>query len=265
MGTAPKLPVLRVVGESIRDIALNLGGLCRIAWPYYALAAALTLGARLFLGDSWIGELGGGTAGIVLSLGLLACAVRWQRHVVVAEPLRGIAPLDGRVTRYFLWSLALGVICAVPAAGAMLVGLATGAVGRTPEGATPFALGLPGLALLAAGVLAGLYLFVRLGPVLPAASVGQRGVGLRAAWAMTRGQFLPLAGIVVLVALGVFIVGAIAALFEAVFRAAVEAPAGAVTPAGAALDAVLDLLASVLFASVVAHIYRRLMVPPAAA
>lgn len=263
MDTASKLPVLRVVGEALRDVTFNLGGLARIAWPYYALAAVLTLVASLAFGGPWIGELGGGAAGIVLSLGALACAVRWQRHVVLAEPLRGIAPLDRRVARYFLWSLALGVVCAVPAACAMLLGLATGAIRRGADGTAPFALGITGTGLLAAGVLLGLFLFVRLGLVLPAASVGDRRVGPRIAWAASRGQLLPLAGIVALLALGVGMLGAVAGLFDAVFRSAADGGDTA-TMAGAVLDALLDLITAVLGASVLAQVYRRLIGPPAA-
>ncbi len=255
----PPLPVLRVAGEAIRDVAFNVRGLCRIAWPYYALAGAMALAAWLAFGGSWAGEFGVGSAGVVVSLGALACAVRWQRHVVTGEPLRGTAPLDARVLRYFLWSLLLGVICAVPVAGTFLLGLAAGPIRRTPEGPTPFALSEAGVALLALGALGGLFLFVRLGLVLPAASVGDRRTGLRSAWAASRGQLLPLAGIVGLLALGIGVLGGVGGLFDAVFRAATDAPEGSTTPWGLALDAALDLLTAVLGASVVANVYRRLV------
>ena len=244
METTAKLPVLRVVGEALRDVAFNLGGLCRIAWPYYALAAALTLAASLIWDGSWVGEIGSGMAGVVVSTGILACAVRWQRHVVVAEPLRGIAPLDRRVVGYFLWSLGFGLLCGIPPACAMLLGLATGAILHTPDGPAPFALGIPGVVLLAGGVLCGLLLFVRLGLVLPAASVGDRRIGLRAAWKASRGQLVPLAGIVILLALGLGLLGAVAGLFDAVFRSAAGS-GGSATVAGVVIDALLDLVTAV--------------------
>ena len=86
-------------------------GLARIAWPYYALAAVSAVLGFALTGGSVVAEaaaavLGPGTASILTALAVLACTVKWQRHVVLAEPLAGIAPLNGRVLRYCLWSVA---------------------------------------------------------------------------------------------------------------------------------------------------------------
>src|SRR5687768_5435329 len=46
-----KLPVLGLVGEALRDVFGNLAGLVRIAWPYYALAAALVLAGAVLASE----------------------------------------------------------------------------------------------------------------------------------------------------------------------------------------------------------------------
>jgi hypothetical protein len=266
-----KLPVLGLVGEALRDVFGNLAGLVRIAWPYYALAAALVLAGALLASEEPDGTptltgavapaLGGGTAVTILSLCALACIVRWQRHVILGEPLRGIAPLNGRVLRYFLWSVALGLSCAVPLAAAGLAGFSAGLITRTPAGETPYAVGMPGLLLLGAAALVALALFIRLSLVLPAVSADDRSMSLRRSWAATRGNGLRLLGVMVLLALGLGLLGMAAGLLQAALDTAAGGSTGPLAPTslgGAAANAALDLLTAVIGASVAAGIYRRL-------
>lgn len=248
-----KLPVLGVAVAAWRDVLGNLPGLARIAWPYYALAAALiVLGSVAGQGDRPAGFLapllGEGVAGIVLALCTLACAVRWQRHVVLAEPLRGIAPLDGRALRYAFWNVAVGLIAALPMAASALAGYAAGAVVVGAEGETPFMVGPAGLALLAAGALAALTLLMRLGLVPVGVSVGDPGMGFRRSWGATRGNGLRLLGVMLLLipTFGAFAwVGALPSLW-------LDAAAASV------IQALVDLVTGMVAASALAGIYRRL-------
>jgi hypothetical protein len=268
-----KLPVLGLIGAAWRDVLGHLPGLARIAWPYYALALALSLlaattepaGAN---GDGGLSgtiawALGAGTAGIVLSLCVLACAVRWQRHVVLAEPLVGIAPLNRRVLRYVWRSIVVGLITASPVVAAGLVGHALGAITATPEAAAPFGIDAAGIGLIVLGMAAAVVLLMRLGLAPVGASVDDGSMGLRASWAATRGHDLRLFGTMVLLALGFGLLGAVGALLQALIAAVgafVAAPAatGAATAAGAVLDALLDLITGMVAASLFAHIYRLL-------
>jgi hypothetical protein len=276
MRATEPLPVLRLIGESLRDVFGHLDGLARVAWAYYALAAALVLlglaATRAAEGTIAAGALAGafaaGTAEVVLSLAVLACVVRWQRHVALDEPLRGTAPLDGRVLRYSLRSVLLGLICSLPAAAAALLGFATGAIVRDPEGGdAPFGIGGAGIALLAGGTVVALLLFARLNLVLPAASVGDRCLNLGGSWAATRGHGLRLLAVFLLLLSGLGLLGAVAGMLEALVGAVADAtaePNGPSTPsaaplvAGAVVDAALDLLAAVVGASATARIYLRL-------
>src|SRR4051794_41944816 len=57
MPATEPLPVLRLFGDALGDVLGHLGGLARIAWPYYALAAVCLIGGgalmmRLILG--WV-------------------------------------------------------------------------------------------------------------------------------------------------------------------------------------------------------------------
>jgi hypothetical protein len=282
MRATEPLPVLGLIGESLRDVFGRLGGLARIAWAYYALAAALVLlglTAGRAAGETMpAGALAAafavGTAEIVLSLAVLACIVRWQRHVALDEPLRRTAPLDGRVLLYFLRSVLLGLICSLPAAAAALLGFATGAIVRNPDGSgAPFGIGTAGITVLAGGTILGLLLFARLNLVLPAASVGDRELGLHGSWAATRGHGLRLLAVFLLLLSGLGLLGAVAGMLEALVGAVADAtagPDGAGAPsaaplvAGAVLDAALDLLAAVVGASATARIYLRLAPGPRA-
>lgn len=255
-----RLSLLDPIGEAMRDVGGHLGGLARIAWPYYALAAGLGLLATS--GGEALATLGHGTAGIVISLGVLACVVRWQRHALLDEPLSGIAPLDARVLRYFLWSVCLCLVAALPVALAGGLGLATGLIQGSSGTDQPLRLGMPGIALLVSAGLVGLYLFARLCLVLPAVSVDNRSLRLRAAWAASRGHGLALLGVLVLLALGLGLLGGVAGLLEAVLRSASDGSTAPMPSAGVVLNHLVDLVTAVLGASVIAAIYRRLVQGP---
>lgn len=255
-----RLSVLEPIGEAMRDVGGHLGGLARIAWPYYALAAGLALLATL--GGEALAALGDGTAGIVISLGVLACVVRWQRHTLLGEPLSGIAPLNTRVLRYFVWSVCLCLISAAPVALAAGLGFATGLIRESSGTDQPFRIGMPGIALLVSAGLIGLFLFGRLCLVLPAVSVDNRSLRLRAAWSASRGHGLTLLGVLVLLALGLGLLGSVAGLLEAVLQAASDGNTAPMVSAGVVLDHLVDLVTAMLGASVIAAIYRRLVQAP---
>ena len=175
------LNVLGFVGDALRDVFGQLAGLARIAWAWYALAAAfallgLALATSSPLGDLVASIVGGGTVQVILSLAVLACVVRWQRHIVLGEPLRGMAPLNRPVLRYAVWSLALGLICLLPVVVAGLIAFATGAITSNDPGETPFSIDIGGIALLAIGGLLALLLFARLNLVLPGGERRRSGV-----------------------------------------------------------------------------------------
>lgn len=256
------LPVLRLLADAMRDLLGNLGGLARIAWPYYALAAACIVGGFALSGGSTVAEyiaslLGPGTASIVAGLAVLACTVKWQRHAILGEPLRGTAPLNGRVARYALWSVALGLLCAVPAAVAAGLGFASGLIALDPNGAVPIRVGLPGIVLLAAGAVLSFSLLARLAVFLPGISADDGRLGLRRAWELTRGQGLRLAAVLVVLALAV---GLLSMAGSGLFGLVAGAPGGLLV--GAAVQMALDLLAGVFGASVTAGIYRHLVPGP---
>ncbi len=163
--------------------------------------------------------------------------------------------------RYFLWSLALGLICALPLAAAGLAGLSAGEITRTPAGETPYTIGASGILLLGSAALVALVLFIRLSLVLPAVSADDRTMSLRRSWAATRGNGLRLLGVMVLLALGLGLLGMAAGLLQAALDTAAGGTPEPLAPAslgGAAVNAALDLLTAVIGASVAAGIYRRL-------
>jgi hypothetical protein len=253
------LPVLRLFADALRDLLRNLGGLARIAWPYYALAAACLVGGFALSGGSTVAELvasllGPGTASLVAGLAVLACTVEWQRHALLGEPLRGIAPLTGRAGHYALWSVALGLLCAVPVAAAAALGFSSGLIALDPYSAEPFGIGLPGIALLAAGAVLSFSILARLAVFLPGISVDDGGLGLRRAWKLTRGHGLRLLAVLLLLALAVGLLGVAG---SELYGLAAASPGGLLV--GAAMQMLLDLLSGVFGASVTAGIYRHLV------
>ncbi|MFL5336039.1 MAG: hypothetical protein ACJ8H8_23415 [Geminicoccaceae bacterium] len=259
MPATEPLPVLRLFGDALGDVLGHLGGLARIAWPYYALAAVCLIGGFALSSGSTMAELiasllGPGTASLVAGLAVLACTVKWQRHALLGEPLRGTAPLNGRAGRYALWSLVLGLLCAFPAAAAVGLGFSTGLIALDLNGAEPFGIGLPGIALLVAGAVLSFSLLARLAVFLPGISVDDGRLGLWRAWELTRGQGLRLLAVLALLALAVGLLGAAGSVLYGLAGAARGGPL-----VGAAVQMALDLLSGVFGASVTAGIYRHLV------
>lgn len=265
MAASVRLPVLGLLGQALRDVFGNLGGLVRIAWPYYALAAASAVAGYALSGGSALGDivasvLGPGTASILTSLAVLACTVTWQRHVVLGEPLRGIAPLTPRVFRYFLWSVLISLLCALPILAAFSLAYGLGLVGEDPSGEAPLRIGLPGIAVCLLGALLGFLLVLRLILVLPAVSVDDRSLTLERSWQRTRGNALRLLAALLLLGLGLALLGAGLGLIQAALEAGAADDARtlpAVT--GIALQAALSLVTSMAAASLLARAYQALV------
>ena len=267
MPVSEPLPILRLLGHALRDVLGNLGGLARIAWPYYLLAAVCMMGAYALGTGSAVAELlapllGPGMAALIAGLAVLACTVKWQRHAILGEPLRGTAPLNGRVACYAFWSLALTLLCGVPFFCAGALGLATQLISWDHHAAPPFAAGPPGLALVGAGALLAFFLMARLSAFLPGVSVDDRSLGLRHTWQLSRGQGLRLLALFVLLTLAAGLVGAARWLLDALVSDGGGAMAETFTTAAKML---MDLLSGVFGGRVTAGIYRHLVSVPAGA
>ena len=261
MPVSEPLPVLRLLGHALRDVLGNLRGLARIAWPYYALAAACVVGAHTLGGSSGVAEfmaflLAPGMGSLIAGLAVLACTVKWQRHAILGEPLRGTAPLNGRVGRYALWSVALSLLCAVPAICAAGLGFATDLISHGSDAAVPFAASPAGLALLVAGVLLSFFLLARLIAFLPGISVGDGSLGLRRTWQLSRGQGLRLLAVLALLALAVGLLGAAFSLLD---RLVPDRAGPGVVSVATAVRMVVHLLSAMFGAGVTAGIYRHLV------
>ena len=259
MAESMRLPVLGLLGDALRDVFGNLGGLTRIAWPYYALAAmAAALPFALAGGSDLAAFLGPGTASIVVGLAGLACTVKWQRHVALVEPLQGIAPLNLRVLRYAGWTFMIGFLCALPLLFGAALAYATGLVSDDSTGAAPYRIGPTGILVGGAGALAGALLFVRLSLVLPAISADDRSVTMAGSWQLTRGNALRLFAALLLLTLGLAMLGAAMSLIQSVLETAAEG--GQLIPAltGLILQAAVNLVASVAGASLIASAYVKL-------
>ena len=266
MPPTARLTVLGLLGFAWRDVLGNLGGLARIAWPYYALAAACAALGLALAGPGLAGSLalalGPGTASVLTGIAVLACTVCWQRHVVLGEPLSGIAPLSGRVARYLLWSIVISLLCAAPILAGFALAYALGLVGPDPTGATAFAIGPAGIALTVAGFLLGVLLILRFILVLPAVSVDDRAMSFARSWRLTSGHGLKLLAALLLLTAGLALLGMIAALLQAALEAAGEGAVVAVV-SGFVLQALVNLIASVAAGSLIARAYVVLAGKPA--
>ena len=259
MAESMRLPVLGLLGDALRDVFGNPGELMRIAWPYYALAViSAALPFALASGSSLAALLGPGTASILVGLAILACSVKWQRHVTLAEPLQGIAPLNLRVLRYTGWSAVIGLLCALPLLLGAALAYATGLISDDPTGAAPYRIGPAGIVVGGIGALAGALLFLRLSLVLPAISADDRSVTMVRSWQLTRGNALRLFAALLLLTLGLAMLGAAMGLIQSVLESAAEG--GQLIPAltGLILQAVVNLVASMAGASLIASAYVKL-------
>jgi hypothetical protein len=170
-----RLPAGRLARHAYLDTLANLRGLIRVGGPWLLLAWALVLLARI--GPEWLG----GAANIAITLGVAAIAVTWHRHILLAEPLTArIAPLDGRVARYFALTVLIALGMGVPPLMAlMLLG-----AGGPPEAAPS----MPVLLLVPMLLLACLYVALRLQLVFPAIAIADASMGVGRSWALTQGN-----------------------------------------------------------------------------
>jgi hypothetical protein len=258
-----RLHVLGLLGDCLRDVFGHLGGLVRIAWPYYALAflcgtAGLALGGESGWAGAAAGLLGPSTAGILVGLALLASTVKWQRHVVLAEPLRGIAPLNLRVLRYLFWSIAIGLLCALPLLAALVLAYSTDLVDRPAAQTPPYRLEPIGFVAGGLGSLAGIFLYLRLSIVLPSIAVDDRSMGFRRSWRLMRGHTLRLFAALLLLGLGLALLAASVGLVQAALEMAAEGRGVIPALTGLMLEAGVNLVASVAGASLLASAYLTL-------
>ena len=265
MAQAAPRSVLGLLGFALRDVLGNLAGLARIAWPYYALAAVCAALGFAFAGAGTLGDLanlfGPGTASLVTGIAVVACTVSWQRHVILGEPLAGTAPLNGRVARYFLWSMVISLICAVPILAGFGAVFGLGLAYPDPAGEGTFSIQPVGIMLCVAAFLLGVVLILRLILVLPAISVDDRTMTFARSWQVTRGHGLRLAGALLLLTAGLALFGALMALVVAALEAAGEG--SLVAPVLALiLQATVNLVATIAAASLIARAYA-LLAPPA--
>jgi hypothetical protein len=199
---------------------------------------------------------------VLTGIAALACTVKWQRHVILAEPLAGIAPLNGRVARYLLWSIVMGLLCALPILAGFSIAYAVGLVGPDPTGATAFSIGPAGIAVCLAAFLLRVLLILRLILVLPAVSVDAAAMSFVRSWRLTSGHGLKLLTALLLLTLGLAIFGAVVALVQAALEAAGEGSLVAIL-SGLILEALVNLIAGVAAASLIARAYALLASEPA--
>ncbi len=260
--------VLGLLGFALRDVLGNLGGLARIAWPYYALAAVCAALGLALAGDDLAGSLamllGPGTASLLTGIAALACTVTWQRHVILAEPLAGIAPLNGRAARYALWSLVVTLLCALPVLAGFGIAYALGLIGPDPTGEAVYGIGPTGIAICLAGFVLGVLLVLRFVLVLPAVSVEERTMSFRRSWQLTRGYGLRLLAALLLLTGGLAILGAVTGLLQAALESAADG-SWVASVTGLGLQALVNLIASVAAASLMARAYVLLVADAASA
>lgn len=170
-----RLPAGRLARHAYLDTLANLRGLIRVGGPWLLLAWALVLLTRT--GPEWLGS----AANIAITLGVAAVAVTWHRHILLAEPLTArIAPLDGRVARYFALTVLIALGMGIPPLMAlMLLG-----AGGPPEAAPS----IPILLLVPMLLLACLYVALRLQLVFPAIAIADASMGVGRSWALTQGN-----------------------------------------------------------------------------
>jgi hypothetical protein len=191
---AAKVPVLRLVRHAYLELIGRRRGLVEAGGLWLVLPWVLhTLGGVL---GSLLGDL-------ALTAGFAALAVAWHRAILLNEPLpRPFAPLTANVARYLGLSVIVVVLAVAPI---MMVGLLlAGFVG----GETPQEPGLLPALLLAAGAVLSLIVAMRMQIVFPAAAVGERQIGLAAAWAATRGNAWRLLAGLLLVCVPAVLLGA---------------------------------------------------------
>ena len=179
--------------DAIATILARLDVALRISALPYGLAAATTVWLGLAYPDIAVtpgfdpeAPPPGGFVLLVMldlcanMLALLWISVGWHRHVLLGEAPAGWSPpfRGGRIAGYLGRSLMIGLI-AVLVASAVMVGLSVFLIPLVGQGVAG--------AILAAGFLAGVVFFYRLGIVLPAFAV-DAPLNLNDALIATKGQ-----------------------------------------------------------------------------
>jgi hypothetical protein len=183
----PKLPVLATVQRSYRIVFDNFQPLWEISSRWVMAAGVAFVVSQLWL-SSQTGERV--DDGMMLPVAILAIAmfvviVRWHRVIIqrLAPTATASNALNAGVI-YFLGSMVLGAVAAIPAIGLTLVLMSlTHIAPYLGEFASEF---LP--MLIAAGVGVGLFAACRLSLVLPGGAIGDFGMTLRKSWQLTRGN-----------------------------------------------------------------------------
>lgn len=198
------LPTGDLVRRSIRDVVDNREKLLEVGFAWLLVLVAVDL--VLVLAGGTPGGVGTMLVSAAASMvALSALAVAWHRRLLLAEPVPGPWPsLDGRIIRYLVHYLAIGLI------GSLAFLLAAGVLGLLPGAAT---LALP------VAVLAALLVTARFQLVLPATAIDERAVTFARSWRLTDGNTLRLfAGLVLAIAPG-WLALLVAPLLGAVFTA----------------------------------------------
>src|SRR3954449_12093887 len=148
---AVRLPVLGMVGRAFEDVWASLGGVARMAWPWYAAALAAALAPTLagevaasYGAGSALWDVAAGLAG---GAAVLACSARWQRHLIMGESLRRPARLDRHIGRYAAALLRVLMLSAVPVGLAVLGVVLVGAVRPGADGRPWAGAGLTGVGI----------------------------------------------------------------------------------------------------------------------
>lgn len=205
MSETTRLPVLAILGSASRDVLGHPGMILRLVWPYFAFASACLLAIHLRIvdgtGASFLARsLGLGWNSVTIVLGTLAATVAWQRRIILAEPVAGMAPLNRRVLRVLLWQAALAALLVLIVGPYLLIALQLDLVNFTRNAVPPAHYTLPGMALLAAGGLVGSYFCMRLSLILPAVAVDDDDLRAGASWRATGDVAWRLLGLFLLLA-----------------------------------------------------------------
>ncbi|WP_146256122.1 hypothetical protein [Aestuariivirga litoralis] len=216
-GTTEQRPRFRAIpafAHVVVAIYRNFGAALRMSWPWMLVYAGVQTLALLFQPDVLVVLSGDGpaalrmtssgwwTVALLMGISMLAfssLAVNWHRLLLLDEEAEGVERLrlDGLLWRY-LGNTALLILTLVPVAViAMIAGLSISfSVFGSGNGMGSFLLAF-GIALLPVAVV--LVVLERLMIKLPAIAIGRSDYGFGAAWDDSRGEFLSLAGFVLMV------------------------------------------------------------------
>ncbi len=214
---------IAIIRHSLQQIFGNLGAVLRISilLALIPLALMLALGlAPLFADEAAMqraietGSLPWGKFLLFLLVAIATAiwiAVAWHRFVLLEEQPGAVLPAwkGDRMLSYLVASIILiliGIVVAIVIS--LVVGLILATVLPAPTSMGGFI-----VVAVIAGLLIGvpiIALIMRIGPILPAAAVGER-LGVGGAWEATRGATLTFAGVavvIILISLGLEFIGA---------------------------------------------------------